>query len=313
VLQVEDSFGLAGFVARRCPLPVVTRLHGPWFLVGKALGVREDGIFRRRVADERRALSHAAGVTAPSHDVLARVRSCYGLALSNAAVIPNPVARVDATRRWRADTCERGRILFVGRFDRAKGADLILAAFAQLLLTHPDLHLTFVGPDSGFFDRDGRRWHSRDFIERIVPRPSDHQRIEYLGLQTPAQITALRRKAQMTVVCSRYETFGNVAAEAMAAGCPLIATAVGGLREIVQDGRNGLVCQPDDPEDLACKMVLLLRNPELGARLGKQATHDAEERYAPEVIARQMLDYYRAVLARVRTRLCDTAPAEASA
>ena len=80
------------------------------------------------------------------------------------------------------------------------------------------------------------------------------------------------------------------------AGCPVVVAAAGALTELVQDGRNGLVAKPGDADDLAEKVLRLLKNAGRAVELGRRAAIDAEERYAPQVIARQTLEFYRSVL-----------------
>ena len=91
-----------------------------------------------------------------------------------------------------------------------------------------------------------------------------------------------------------------VALEAMATGCPVIASDVGGLTELIDHGRNGLLCHPGDDADLAEKLRQLLSDHALAARLGQQAAHDAAERFRPTVIAHQTAEFYQHVLRRWR-------------
>ncbi len=75
ILEMEEAFGLAKFVRRRLSIPVVVRLHGPWFLNGPLRGAVVDAAFRRRVRDEKEAILAADAITAPSRDVLERTRN----------------------------------------------------------------------------------------------------------------------------------------------------------------------------------------------------------------------------------------------
>ena len=296
ICEIEDTNGWACPLARHSPIPVVVRLHGPWFLNGAALGVRQDRDFRRRVRDEGRGIAAAHGVTAPSRAVLEAVRSFYGLALKDADVIPNPIAPVASNERWCLHSCEPDRILFVGRFDRHKGGDLIIDALAKLRSVRPGCRLTFVGPDDGVISPDGRRTHLREYVDRRLPGAFQGGVVEWLTHQPPERLADLRRRAMITVVCSRYETFGMTAVEAMSRGCPVVAAQAGGLAEIIRDGENGLLCTPGSADDLAEKVLALLRNPDLAARLGAQAAVDAETRYCPDTIAMQTLAFYRRVI-----------------
>jgi glycosyltransferase involved in cell wall biosynthesis len=109
----------------------------------------------------------------------------------------------------------------------------------------------------------------------------------------------------MCIVASRYETFPNTALEAMACGCPVVSTAVGGVAELIEDGHNGMLCRPEDAEDLAQKILTLRGNRPLAAQLGEQAARDTRERFGPEVIARRTLEFYGQVLERAgRKRRC---------
>jgi D-inositol-3-phosphate glycosyltransferase len=97
--------------------------------------------------------------------------------------------------------------------------------------------------------------------------------------------------AEMLVMPSHYESFGMVALEAMACGTPVVASQVGGLAFLVQDGVNGLVVPDDDPRLLADRLELLIRQPELREKLGRQAAAYAQE-YAWEKIAQRILQVY---------------------
>ena len=103
LLEIEESFGWSLGVRRRIPIPLVVRLHGPWFLNGTANGHPADAALRTRVKKEGLALDAADGITAPSLDVLERTRAYYGMALEQAEVIPNPVPDVPVGADW--STC----------------------------------------------------------------------------------------------------------------------------------------------------------------------------------------------------------------
>jgi glycosyltransferase involved in cell wall biosynthesis len=299
ILQMEESFGWAYFVRRGLDIPVVVRLHGPWFLNGTADGVVQDKEFRRRLRDEGRAIAAADGVTAPSHDVLERTREFYGLPLEHAEVIPNPREEIAEDVRWTLSDCKRNTVLFVGRFDRHKGGDVMLDAFHLVRQQIPEARLVFVGPDRGCVDDSGRRWSIDEYAaERLSPEDRTH--FEYAGQQPNDAIPQLRRKANVVVVCSRWENFANTATEALSSGCPLVVSNAGGLPEIVQHECNGLLCRPGDATDLAEKVTTLLGNSELAARLGKQASLDSEKRYDPDRLACLTLDFYGQVIERAR-------------
>jgi glycosyltransferase involved in cell wall biosynthesis len=302
LLELEEAWGWAKFMAPKCPVPLVVRVHGPWFLNGAVNGARIDDSFRRRDRWECEGVAAAAAVSAPSKDVLdrmlARVRDLALEPPAIAEVIPNPVEEVASQNRWTLEGCERRRILFVGRFDRHKGGDLILAAFASVLQRFPDALLDFAGPDRNFTDDRGRAWRFDEYLAAKLPRPQDRDRVTFHNFVPGRQLSGLRKRAMLTVVPSRYETFGIAAAEAMMSGCPIVAADAGALPELVQNDCNGLLAKAGDAEELADKILALLNDPARAQRLGRQAALDARDRYAPRVVAEKMIEFYRRVLGR---------------
>lgn len=298
LLEMEESFGSAAWVCESVPFPVCVRLHGPWFLNGAAVGSDNDDAFRARIEAERAGIVAAAGVTAPSKDALNRTRAFYGLELAGAEVIPYPVAPPQGNARWNPASAERHRVLFVGRFDRHKGGDLVIEAFARVLDALPDARLTFVGPDRGCVTDDGRSWSLVEFVRYHLPGALESGRVELLGQQPLAALTSLRLRSGVTVVTSRYETFCYAAAEAMTLGCPVVATMAGAIPEFISHGSNGLLSRSEDPVSIAGAIVRALSDVDLSESLGRQAALDCERLFHPSVIASRTIAFYRRVLAR---------------
>ncbi len=296
IVEMEESFGRVGLVAEGTPLPVVARLHGPWFLNGKALGVPDDDAFRTRVDAERIGLQRVDGISAPSQDVIDRTREYYGLPLRRARMIPNPVPLVAAAERWTADGADPDRVLFVGRFDRHKGGDVMLDAFTRVLRERPATRLTFVGPDRGLLDEDGQTLHLREYLD-VRGDPQSRGAIEFPGSLPWEQLAELRRAAAVTVVPSRYENFPGTVMEALAWGSPLVASDAGGIPEIVTDGTNGLLCRAGDAGSLAEAILTLLGDRARAARLGSSGAEHARALYSPDRVAEGLLDFYGSVLA----------------
>jgi glycosyltransferase involved in cell wall biosynthesis len=295
LIEMEESFGAARIVKARSRTPLVVRLHGPWCFVGPALGRRRDLHFWLRCRAEALAIGAADGVSSPSRAALEVVRRSYGLPLPDAAVIPNPVAVAVAGEAWTLGGCDRDTILFVGRFDRVKGADTVLDAFGLLAPAFPRARLLFAGPDMGLFEGD-RIWTFPQYLAARVPAQA-RARISFLGSLPRLEIERLRRQALVTVVASRFETFGMVALEAMAAGAPLVSSRAGGLAEIGTPGESCLAFASEDAGDLAAQLRALLEHPERAAGLGAAGMIEARQRFAPEVVAPQMAAFYRRVRA----------------
>ncbi|HZU87508.1 MAG TPA: glycosyltransferase family 4 protein, partial [Anaerolineaceae bacterium] len=97
--------------------------------------------------------------------------------------------------------------------------------------------------------------------------------------------------AEALVMPSHYESFGMVALEAMACGTPVVASQVGGLAFLVQDGETGYVVPDGDSEALGERLRMLLSQPELRRKLGEQAARYAKNYAWPE-IAQRIVDVY---------------------
>lgn len=302
LLEIEETFGLAHRLVGGLRPPTIVRLHGPWFVNGPALGVTQDRRFHRRNDREREAIESADAVSSPSRDVLNRVRDRFDLPLPDAEVIPNPGPEVSRDAVWKLQDSETDTILFVGRFDRHKGGDIMLDAFFRVLHTHPDARLIFVGPDSGLVDDRGKTWHLQEYLHHRFPDPKARRQVTVSGRLQHAEIEALRRRAFLTVVPSRYENFPLTVLEALAHGSPLICAGAGGMRELVEPGENGLQFESENTEDLSQKIEALLRNPDLASRLALQARRSYERKYAPAPVAQQMYEFYQRVAERHRGR-----------
>ena len=296
ILEIEESFGTATALMNMNKVPVVTRIHGPWIIISSIMKVEANWDDKHRIFYEGQAIINAYGVTAPSLDVLEKVRQFYGVALANARVIPNPVPAVPLDKQWRLNTDKKPTILFVGRFDLLKGGDLILEAFRLIALKHQEIELLFVGPDRGI-NVDGKTLTFIEYIDRFVPESSIKQRVQFFGHCDSFTIAQLRRQSLITIVCSRYEVFSISLVEALATGCPTIATAVGGIKEIIINEYNGLLAEPESAASIAEKAIKLITNPEKMQTLSKNAIEDCKKRFSPEVIAAQTVDYYQTILA----------------
>lgn len=197
-----------------------------------------------------------------------------GIEPARIAVKPNFVPDPGRTPAGRQPP--RVGALFVGRLSPEKGLRVLLQAWQGL-----DVPLTIIG--------DGP-------LKDLAVAGSGGA-ITYLGKQTPLEVRAAMRGAAFLVMPSEtYETFGMVIVEAFANGLPIIASRLGAMAELVEDGRSGFLFRPGDARDLAAKARSVAARPDVlrGLSEGARATYEA--RYTPEVNLRALMAIYDGVL-----------------
>lgn len=169
------------------------------------------------------------------------------------------------------------RLLLVGRLSPRKGQDLAIKALSLLVQWGHDVVLELVGDTF-----DGYEWYE-EALRRQAASLGLADRVEFGGYQTDT--SSAYAKADVVLVPSTLESFGNVAVEGLAAGRPVLATAVGGLPEIVEDGVNGFLFPPGDAATLAAAAARLLSDPAKAAVMGAQGARAVRTRFGKDRFA----------------------------
>jgi glycosyltransferase involved in cell wall biosynthesis len=184
-----------------------------------------------------------------------------------------PLDRREACRAACLDP-ERRYLLFVGRLDdRVKRIGVLIRAFAALLHHFADADLLIVG--------------NGEDEENLRGLAAEHTpgRIRFLGwCSGPAALTPLYNAAECLLLPSRSEGFPAVVGEAMACGTPVLASDVGGIAELVDEGNTGWLIAPGDDEALRDRLAWVLTHPAAVAVLRPRARAMAESRVSPEVV-----------------------------
>ena len=195
-----------------------------------------------------------------------------------------------------ADRKRRHRILSVGRLVPRKGVDLVIQALPHLLAAgFDDVELLIVGGGG-----DSCVLHADPEVRRLLGLAaelgvSDHVTLQ--GQVSRGEMPGIFRSADAVVCAPWYEPFGIVPLEAMACGVPVVAAAVGGLRDTVLDHTTGLHVPPRDPEAIASALAMLLGNPPLRAELGQSGQQRARSRYSWDRVAAETEKAYQLALA----------------
>jgi glycosyltransferase involved in cell wall biosynthesis len=240
-------------------------------------------------------LKLATAVISPSRSTLKLTTQRYHLNPRVCAHVVNPMLMEGDTPIWRLDACERNTILFVGRFDLRKGADVMLKAFKSALKSRPDLRLIFVGPDHGLPGPDGHSIQFKHYLE-IVFGSELRNCVDYRGRMPNREIAKLRVQAMVTVVASRWENQSYAVLEAMYQGCPLVSTDAGGCPESIVDGITGRLAKSEDPEDFAAQLLAMIADPEGAQRMGQAARRYVLEQHSPKSVTVASLELYNKVI-----------------
>ena len=232
-------------------------------------------------------------VVTPSRGVL---ESFPGVIRRRGRVIPNPVDLTPPRRRLSGTR----RLVAVGRLVHQKGFDLLLRAFAAIATEHPEWTLTIWGEGE-----------ERGRLEALCAQLGLLEQVQLPGLtERPGQWV---EQAEVFVLSSRFESFGNVVTEAMVAGLPVVAfDCPWGPGDIVRDGDDGLLVPPEDVGALAAAMRRLIADPELRRRLGEAGARNVRRFEKAAIVAQWEALIREAVAARpaaAAPRVPDPAPA----
>jgi glycogen synthase len=174
-------------------------------------------------------------------------------------------------------------VMYVGRFVREKGIQVLLDAASVVLAQQPNAKILVVGGGH------------REKFEKFVHWYGLEDKVLFTGFMANRSLHQLYRVADVAVFPSLYEPFGIVALEAMAAGAPVVASDAGGLKEVVLHEKTGVSSYANNPESLAWAILHVLNDPKLGKQLVEQARKRLRTDFDWAHIASQTVKVYERV------------------
>lgn len=311
---IHSHYWLSGLVAEELrlawlhdhgPTPIIHMFHTLGHmknLVAQSEGERAP---QARLDGETQVMRLADRLIAATPAEREQLTELYGANGARIRVIPpgvdlarfRPIDPAAAKERVGIPPTHRN-VVFAGRIEPLKGIDTLLEAVAILRREHPDAvrdtSVTIIGGDPWADDLDAEMARLQEM--RCVL--GLHDLVTFAGAKDQAVLPFHYAAAEMVVVPSHYESFGMVALESMAMGTPVIASEVGGLAHLLQDGETGFHVPAHDPAALAERMLALLTDEPLRERLGRQARQHAQ-RYDWRTIVKQLLHTYGEVLTEI--------------
>ena len=262
--------GVAGHTLKHeLELPLVSTFHPLARVKAETSGPEPEG----RAAAEAAIIGCSDAILASCADEAAQLVRLYDADPDRIELVPpgvdhaffSPGSRAGARSAIGLDAHVDGPVLLVvGRIQPLKGVDVAVRALAAL--DEPDAVLVVVGGPSG---PDGTSELER--VHKLAADLGVEHRVRFVEPRPHHLLSSYYRAADVVLVPSRSESFGLVALEAAACGVPVVATAVGGLRTLVDHGRTGFLVEGRDPEVFAAYAAEIAGNPRLAEQLGEAA------------------------------------------
>jgi glycosyltransferase involved in cell wall biosynthesis len=270
-------------------LPLVTTIHATEMGRGGIV----DNDYRKKVHDtEQRLVENSERVICCSNYMINHLQHVLGVPGDRIDIIPNGVD----ISRFNTDTIPRSEyeinqsadkktILFVGRLVKEKGLFTLLRALQELQEAGKPAQLVIVG------DGPMREEFTREAVNRGF-----NGNVRFTGFIDEPTLISTYKSSDVVALPSLYEPFGIVALEAMASKTPIVASDVGGLSEIVEDGVTGLKFPPGDSQQLAQALLRVLEDPFLAGYLKENAFQMIKMRYGWDQVAEKTLTVYEIAL-----------------
>jgi D-inositol-3-phosphate glycosyltransferase len=254
-----------------------------------------------RVEGEKQVIARADRIIAATLAEQTQLQFLYKADKRKISIIPPGVDTchfypipADEAREYIGADPNKKLVLFVGRIEPLKGLDTLIKAMScQRTANLGQVTLAVIGGDPNVSSREMSAEMTR--IQQLCDDLCMGRMVAFLGKRAQDTLPYYYSAADVLVMPSHYESFGMVALEAMACGTPVIASQVGGLAFLIQDGETGYHVPNQDPEALCDKLLLLLNDPHQRERMGLRAAEYAKD-YAWANIASQMMEVYKSLV-----------------
>ena len=213
----------------------------------------------------------------------------YGIPAHKCHVFYNTLADPLPRLSESLPTNAQSKITCVGRLWPTKGQDTLIRAIALLKNNGLNVPIEFVG--------DGPL---RQEYEHLAQELGVADRCTFVGKVPHDEVLARMAASTVCVVPSRSEAFGLVNIESMAMGTPVVASRVGGIPEIIRDGQDGFLVPPDDPQALADRLGLILRDPTLRAQMSQSARQHFLECFELRANVSRQADWFESLVAKTK-------------
>ncbi len=284
---IHSNYWLSGWVGLKLQndlgIPRVHTSHSLGIVRQGALAIKAEENLALRLDTEKKLLTKANRVIATTPYEERVLLRHYQVPANKISIIPCGVntslfkpQKLSGSEKEAHPNNNQGikTILFVGRFEENKGLGTLLKSLAILKekypLTAKISRLVVVGGDELGLPQGEISSEKREYM-RFIAENGISELVKFAGPVDHKNLPAFYQKAYVTVIPSYYESFGLVSLEAMACGCPVVASCTGGLKYNIIHGRTGLLVEPRNPEELASAINFLLVNDKIRMQMSKEA------------------------------------------
>lgn len=270
-------------------IPLLSTIHSTE--LGRSGSLEEDS--QKHIMEmESFLIRESSKIIVTSNYMKKETSALFGLSKARIQVISNGIEKVVQKEGLDLQAI-RGRyalpweklVIFVGRMFEQKGPHILLDAASQILQKRQDFKFVFVGEGP-----------LKSMMQKKASEMNIGQKMYFTGFIPDSELHELYAVADVAVFPSLYEPFGIVCLEAMAAGCPVIAANVGGLAEIIEDGKTGILVPPNDSIALNNVILKVSDNGSLARHLSMNGREHVLYNYRWDKIAGGTLDVYRSIL-----------------
>jgi glycosyltransferase involved in cell wall biosynthesis len=231
-----------------------------------------------------KTLEKADHVIANSKHLLNEAKIYYSNLKNKSSIIPNGINLNDFIDNHFSEKCKNPYIVCIGRLEKEKGHDLLIKAMYNISKRHPRWRLIIIG--------DGRERHG---LLRLTEELGLGEIITFLGAVENKEALLYIKNSEFLVLPSRSESFGIVLIEAMAYRKAVVATSVGGVPEIVSDGINGFLIEPEDHNSLFEAISKLIQDNQLRKILGEKGFNIIKNSYEWHTIAKKYMSIFQKI------------------
>ena len=302
---IHSHYWLSGLAAEALAdmwnVPTIHMFHTLALLKNQIAKTPQEIESNVRIEGEKEVINAVDRIVAATQNEKEHLESLYSAPVDKISIIPPGVDTTrfypippDEAKEFVGVPKDEKMLLYVGRIEPLKGVDILIKAIAQLrrsdVLSECPHYLYIIGgdpdPENARLNKEMQR------LQNLCKELGVGNMVLFLGKRDQDTLQYYYSAAEIVIMPSHYESFGMVALEAMACGTPVIATQVGGLQHLVQNGKTGFTIPNDDVDSLEESLTMLICKEDMRREMSENSITYARS-YAWDVITPRIIDLYQ--------------------